>query len=132
MKQEQFIVCQSRMGFAETVEKLSAKIVSSGWKISIIHDLQETLRKNGKDVLPIKIIEICKPEYSGRLLEVDSLRVYSPLMPCRISVYQTADGATFISRMNSGAMASQIGGLVEQVMSQAFKDIEQVLSMFEK
>ena len=40
------------------------------------HDLQETLRKNGKDVLPVKVIELCKPDYSVQLLKEDSERIY--------------------------------------------------------
>ena len=48
-----FIENESLYGFEHTVELLSAKITEIGWKISMTHDLQETLRKNGKDVLPV-------------------------------------------------------------------------------
>ncbi len=123
-----FLESVSRYSYDETVEKLSEKIMSIGnWEIQHIHDLQETLRKNGKDVLPIKIIELCSPKYSGRILERDEERLYSSLLPCRISIYQTSDGATRISRMDSAAMAAQIGGLVEEVMTEAFAEIEKVL-----
>lgn len=130
--QEQFLVSESKYGFDQTVEELSKGIISIGWKISVVHDLQATLKKSNQNVLPIKILEICKPEYSGRLLAVDSLRIYSPLMPCRISVYQMQDGKTHVSRMNSGMMAKQIGGLVEEVMTGAFEEIENLLKLLEK
>lgn len=130
--QEQFVVSQSKYTFDKTNSELSAMIVAADWKITVIHDLQATLKKNGKDVEPVKILEICKPEYSGRLLEVDSLRIYSPLMPCRISVHQTKDGAVYVSRMNSGLMAKQIGGLVEEVMDSAFNEIESILKRISK
>ena len=122
-----FIENESLYGFEHTVELLSAKITEIGWKISMTHDLQETLRKNGKDVLPVKVIELCKPDYSVQLLKEDSERIYSSLMPCRISVYTTTDGKTHISRMNSQLLASQIGGVVEKVMGTAFADIENIL-----
>ena len=127
-----FIENESIYGFNETVEKFTEAVASIGWKVSHIHDLQETLHKNNYEVLPIKVIEICKPSYSVKLLEKDKERLYSSLMPCRISVYETSDGKTRISRMDSGAMAAQIGGLVNEVMKSAFTDIEGVLKPFIK
>ena len=128
-----FIENESLYGFEHTIELLSAKITEIGWKISVVHDLQDTLRKNGKDVLPVKVIELCKPDYSVQLLKEDKERIYSSLMPCRISVYLTSDGKTHISRMNSQLLASQIGGLVEKVMVEAFSSIEAILkSMIKK
>ena len=41
---------QSRFGFTETIEKLSKDILEKGWKITMTHDLQETMKKNGKAV----------------------------------------------------------------------------------
>jgi len=127
-----FIENESIYGFNETVDKLTEAIVTIGWKVSHIHDLQETLHKNSYKVLPIKVLELCKPAYSVKLLERDKERLYSSLMPCRISVYETSDGKTRISRMNSGAMAAQIGGLVNEIMQKAYSDIEEVLKPFIK
>ncbi len=127
MEQELVIVSQSRYDFATTVDKLSEKIIATGWKIMLTHDFQEILRKNGKDVLPIKVIEICKPEYSGKLLEKDALKAYSPLMPCRISVYQNTTGDVFISQINVPVMATPIGGLLEEVMLKAFTEMDTLI-----
>lgn len=130
--QGQFLVSESLYDFDETVDKLTSAIASADWRLSMVHDLQATLKKSNQDVLPIKILEICKPEYSGKLLAIDSLRIYSSLMPCRISVYQIQDGKTYVSRMNSGMMAKQIGGVVEEVMQVAFNEIETLLKPFAK
>jgi len=127
---EMFIENESKYSFNETVEKLTDSIVSIGWKVTHVHDLQETLHKNNFEVLPVKVLELCKPAYSVRLLERDHERLYSSLMPCRISVYETSDGKTRISRMDSGKMAAQIGGVVNEVMQMAFADIENVLNPF--
>jgi uncharacterized protein (DUF302 family) len=89
-----------------------------------IHDLQEKMRKNGKEVNPVKVIELCKPDYAYRLLSEDTLRIYSNMMPCRISVYEKEDGKTYVSRLNSAMLSSMIGGVVEDVMSQAYRDAE--------
>lgn len=125
-----FLENESRFSYEETVTLLSDRILNVSWKISAIHDLQATLKKNGKEVLPIKIFELCNPVYSGQLLEIDSLRIYSPMMPCRLSVYEKEDGKTYIARMNSGIMASMVGGITEEVMTKAFVDIEKVLEFF--
>ncbi len=128
-----FIENESIYSFEETVQKMTDSILSIGWKVSHIHDLQETLRKNNLEVLPIKVLELCKPTYSVRLLERDEERLYSSLMPCRISVYETSDGKTKISRMDSGVMAAQIGGIVFEVMQKAYSDIESILEpLFKK
>ena len=122
--EQMFFESKSKYGFEETVEKLSEIILESGWKVTHTHDLQETMKKNGLDVAPVKVIELCNPKYAYRLLSDDELRIYSNMMPCRLSVYEKADGKTYVSRMNSAMLASQIGGVVQEVMSGAFHDAE--------
>ncbi len=114
----------SRYGFDETVNRLSEIVAENGWKVIQILDLQETMRKNGKEVLPVKVMELCKPDYAYRLLSDDALRIYANMMPCRISIHQKADGQTYVSRMNSAILAVQMGGVVQEVMSGAFTDAE--------
>ncbi|MDD4631494.1 MAG: DUF302 domain-containing protein [Proteiniphilum sp.] len=114
----------SRYGFDETVNRLSEIVAENGWKVIQILDLQETMRKNGKEVLPVKVMELCKPDYAYRLLSDDALRIYANMMPCRISIHQKADGQTYVSRMNSAMLAVQMGGVVQEVMSGAFTDAE--------
>jgi uncharacterized protein (DUF302 family) len=124
---EMFIENESKYGFDETVEKLSSEILESGWKVTHVHDLQETLRKNGKDVLEVKVIETCNPVHAYKILEPDKERIASNMLPCRVSVYTKSDGKTYISRMNAELLAAQLGGLVGEVMTQAFNEIEVVI-----
>lgn len=124
-----FIEYQSKYNMDETIEILSETISNGGWKISIIHDLQETLRKNSIHVLPLKVIELCNPKYSSQILGVDDLRIYSSLMPCRISVYEKEDGKTYLSTMDAKQMSEQIGGVVQKVMAEAYKDISGDISV---
>lgn len=114
----------SKYGFDETVGKLSEIIVGSGWKVIQVLDLQEIMKKNGKDILSVKVIELCKPDYAYRLLSNDELRIYSNMLPCRISVYEKVDGKTYVSRINAEMLSSQIGGVAQEVMSLAFTDAE--------
>lgn len=127
-----FIDSISKYDFDTTVESLSQKISSIGWRVSHIHDLQMTLKNNGMDVLEVKVVELCNPKYAVKLLERDQTKIYSSLMPCRLSVYKTTDGLVHISRMNSGAVAKEIGGVVYEVMQMAFEEIEEILQDFKQ
>ncbi|NLD24457.1 MAG: DUF302 domain-containing protein [Bacteroidales bacterium] len=122
-----FFENRSKYGFEETINQLTELVPENEWKIIKILDLQETMRKNGKDVLPVKVVEMCKPDYAYQLLSEDSQRIYSNMMPCRVSVYEKSDGNTYISRMNSAMFAEQIGGVMQDVMSKAFDDVEKMI-----
>jgi uncharacterized protein (DUF302 family) len=114
--------------FSTTIEKLASLVTDSGWKIPAVHDLQNTIRNFGKDILPIKVLEICHPKHSGRLLELDNERIVSTFMPCRISVYEKSDGKVYISRLNGTLLSKSFGGLIEEVMSQANREMEEMIS----
>jgi uncharacterized protein (DUF302 family) len=91
--------------------------------------LQKTLHDNGKDVLAVKVISLCHPRHSGKLLATDNERIVSSLMPCRISVYEKSDGKTYVSRLNSSLMAPLIGDLVAEVMSRSAADVEEIIRL---
>lgn len=109
----------SRFGFDKTVELLVADAEKREWKVPFVHDLQQSLAKSGKSVKPVKVIEICKPKYSGQMLELNHERIISVMMPCRISVYEKEDGLTYISLINAGEMAEGLSANIARVMKEA-------------
>ncbi len=119
------IESRSRFDFDETVEMLSKTILAKGWKIPVTHDLQETMMRNGKEVLPVKVIELCNPDLAFRILSRDEFREVSPMLPCRIAVYEKADGNTYVARMNAPAFAGMIGGDAGDTISEAFRLAEE-------
>ncbi len=121
---QMFYESRSKYGFDTTVIKLSEIIVDGGWKVIQVLDLQEIMKKNGKEILSVKVIELCKPDYAYRMLSDDKLRIYSNMLPCRIAVYDKADGSTWVSRMNAEMLSAQIGGVAQEVMTGAFTDAE--------
>jgi len=127
-KMNMFLENESRYGFDETVEKIAFGFEDRSWSISFIHDLQNTLKKHGKDVLPIKVLAVCHPKHSSRVLEKDYERIISSMMPCRVSVYEKSDGKTYVSRINAAIMAKPIGGLIESVMTDSAKEVEEVIA----
>jgi len=120
MKTNQIVIeQQSKFSFDKTVELLVADAERRDWKIPAIHDLQLSLAKSGKTVSPVKVIEICKPQYSGQMLELNHERIMSVMMPCRISVYEKEDGLTYIGLINAGDMTSGLEDNIAKIMKEA-------------
>jgi len=122
-----FVENNSRYNFTETTQRLNDAVLEGGWSLLAVHDLKETLHKKGFEVLPVKVFEVCKGSLSVKMLERDNERLFSSLMPCRVSVYETSQGITKISRLNAAIMAKEYGGIVEEVMGAAFEQMEKIL-----
>lgn len=125
---EMFIKNESLYNLSETTGIIEKALLDGNWKIMHTHHLHQSLKNHGFEVLPVVVMEVCRPDYSVKMLSLDNERIYSSLMPCRISLYETSDGKTWVSRMNSGAMAKQAGGITEEVMKKAFEEIENILA----
>ena len=120
MAKDTFVIeKQSRFGFDETVNLLMEEAERREWKIPAVHDLQQSLAKSGKVVKPVKVIEICKPVYSGQMLELNDERIMSVMMPCRISVYTKDDGNTYTALLDGSSLAAGQPGKIAQVMKAA-------------
>jgi uncharacterized protein (DUF302 family) len=113
----------SKYTFGETVERIKAEALERSWNIPVIHDLQKSLAKSGKEVKPVTVIEICKPEFSGRLLELNYERIISVFMPCRISVYEKDDGKTYVALIDGEALAGSQPRNIAEVMKTASDEI---------
>lgn len=123
MKENTLIVEQrSRFPFDETVDLLISEASKNEWNLPAVHDLQQSLAKSGKNVKPVKVIEICKPAYSGKMLELSDERIISVMMPCRISVYEKNDGKTYIALINAGSLAKDMPENIAAVMKMASDD----------
>jgi uncharacterized protein (DUF302 family) len=119
---------ESRYGFDETVEKFEAEVLAANWKLAGLHDMKAILDGFGYDVLNVKVYELCSSKYSAVILQEDDERIVSPLMPCRVAIYEKSDGKTYITRMNSVLMARPFGGLINEVMQQAAGETEVILA----
>lgn len=118
---------ESKYDFETTISNFEEEVNSAGWKISMVHDMQETLKGFGHDVREIKVYELCSSKYSAEILKLDYERIVSPMMPCRVSIYTKSDGKTYIGRMNSGLVAKTFGGVIDEIMQKAAKDTEVML-----
>ena len=120
----------SKYDFDKTVDLLLKEAVRREWSTPAVHDLQQSLAKSGKTVKPVRVIEICKPAYSGKLLELNDERIMSVMMPCRISVYQKDDGKTYAALLNGGEMASgmpeKVAGVMKAASDETFEIVKAV------
>jgi uncharacterized protein (DUF302 family) len=118
---------ESLFGFNETVEILVTAATDREWMNPATHDLQNSLAKAGKSVRPVKVIEICKPEYSGVMLEKSDERIVSVMMPCRISVYEKLDGKIYVSTINSKMLTSGMPDSIRGTMLAAADEVEEIV-----
>lgn len=105
-----------------TVEKLITAATLKEWQNPATHNLQQSLAKAGKAVRPVQVIEICKPEYSGKMLEKSDERIVSVMMPCRISVYEKEDGKTYVALLNMAGMISGLSPIAVEAINGATKE----------
>ena len=119
---------ETKYDFEITVQVFEEKVNEAGWSILVTHDMQEALQGHGHDVLSVKIFELCSARYSAEVLTLDDERTVSPLMPCRVAIYEKSNGKTYITRMDSELMAKPFGGVINEVMQQAASEIEDVIA----
>jgi uncharacterized protein (DUF302 family) len=122
-----FIVDESKLDFEETVIKISENIPMNKWSMPHRYDLQETMKKNGYDVLPVTVFSMCQPGHANKILSSKNNRFVSALMPCRVSVFKKENGKTYISRLNAGLFSKLMGSKVKATMSQVFMESEMIL-----
>lgn len=118
---------KSNKSFDETVEWIDKTVTDNNWKVLTIHNLQDSMDKNGYEVLPVKVFAICQPHHAVKILGKDDERIVSSMMPCRISVYEKSDGNTYLSRMDTAMMSAGFEGAIKEVMVSTSKEIEQMI-----
>lgn len=119
---------QNNRDFDATVTALEKAIEERGWKTPAIHDLQATMKKFGRDVKSVKVLEICNPDLSFEILNRSKEKIVSSMMPCRISVYEKEDGSVWISRMNSGLIGKPMSPVIRKTMSRATAEMEEIIA----
>jgi uncharacterized protein (DUF302 family) len=121
----------SPFGVEETVARIQHNIQANpnGWALSGLRNPARAVQQDGGNALPVLMVEACSTKYSKPILNEDSVRFLSILMPCKISVYKKNDGKTYIATMNAGLMGKMFGPLVGDVMSKVAEDQQQFVVM---
>lgn len=121
----------SPFGVEETVARIQHNIIDNGngWALSGLRNPAKAVQQDGGNTLPVLMVEACSTKYSKPILNEDSVRFLSILMPCKISVYKKNDGKVYIGNMNAGLMGKMFGPLVGDVMGQVAQDQKKFLVM---
>ncbi|MBP7369553.1 MAG: DUF302 domain-containing protein, partial [Paludibacteraceae bacterium] len=114
--EEFFLEKKSKFSFHKTLSELTNAIQEGGWRLVYVHDLQETMARNNKEVLPVKVLELCSPYHAYSILGKDEWRTFSSMMPCRISIYEKSDGNTYVSQMNISMLAPLMEKEIQGIM----------------
>jgi uncharacterized protein (DUF302 family) len=127
-----FSVNESKYDFNQSIEILTGTTKNNHWKMPHEYDLQQIMANNGFTVRPVKVFSICKPDIAVRILGDDKHRHISAMMPCRIAVYEKADGKTYISRINAKLFARLLSGQATAIMGDAGEGSENILKALVK
>jgi len=122
---------QSPFGVEETVKIISENAVSEGWVVAGVTPLEKSVKKHGGgDLPPVRLINLCQAHHAFKILNEDQNKIVSVMMPCTISVYQKADGKTYIGTMNAGLLGKMFGGTVSKVMGEEVAEQQQKFISF--
>ena len=119
---------RSPLGHGETVDRIVETAEEMGWKVPETHEIHVSVANGGYTVPPVTVIELCKVDLAGEILDNSENRVVSSMMPCRIAVYENENGEVVVSRMNTGLMSSMFGGEVQRIMSSATEETELIVA----
>jgi len=122
---------QSPFGVEETTERIKQKATAEGWVVASVSALDSSVKKHGGgDLPPVRLINICQAHHAFEILKEDENKVVSVMMPCTISVYQKADGKTYIGTMNAALLGKMFGGTVARVMGGDVAEQQQLFISF--
>ena len=128
METKQLIIERvSPWDFDKTVVLLTEEAERRNWMIPATHDLQASLAKSGKTVRAVKVLEICKPEYSGQMLERSDERIVSVIMPCRVSVYLKEDDKTYVAYLDGAGLSAGLPSNTREVVFAASEEVKEII-----
>lgn len=116
--------------FDETIAVIGDTIKKKqGWKILGFNDYQKSIRDAGHGELNrIGSIAICNPHFASRILADDGNKKVTAFMPIEIGIYEDKIRQVYISELNVSLLGKMFGGTIAKVMSDAGKDIKDILA----
>jgi uncharacterized protein (DUF302 family) len=72
--------------YDEVLTAVKAAAQTQGFRVSNVHDIAASLRKEGVERAPYATVEVCNSKIAAQMLNAEPL--LGSLMPCRIAVFQ--------------------------------------------
>lgn len=108
---------RSPYDFDKTVATITSNAKARGWEAPKVFDFQAALVSHGEpDPGPLSVIKLCSPSLASRMFGDDASKFASVMAPCSMSVYEKADGHTYVATLNMGLMARLMGPEVGPVL----------------
>ena len=115
----------------QVVAALRLAVPANNFAIMQIHDLKESMKKNGLDfVRQCQVVEVCQPQQAKKVLEHNMS--ISTALPCRISIYEE-DGKTVLATLKPTTLLAmfdtpQLSGAAKEVEDAIVKMMMQATS----
>lgn len=120
---------RSPYDFDATVARIVENGKARGWEVPKAFDFQASLIARGQpDPGPLTVIKLCSPELATRMFAKDASKRVSTMAPCSISVYEKADGHTYIATINMKLMARLMGDDVGPVLAEIAREDDAILA----
>ena len=131
MQKMMFTIHASELDFDATVEAVIESAEKNGWKIPMVHDLQENYRQSGyEDMTRLKVIYFCNPDGGDRMLQDDDNKPMSVMTPMGVSVYETLEGEVYIAGLNLERLGLMFSGTVKEVLQDDARNFSRTMDGF--
>jgi len=127
LQRQMFLQTESPKGLYETVKVFKQEVAGAGWSILNMNNMAEILSEKGYTISPVLIFDVCSGKYSARILAKDEYRFVTPLMPCRVSIYQTSEGKVVIARLDPEGFGPLLSGELAEIMMQSSMEMEDII-----
>ncbi len=122
---------KSKYSYEKTIELIKEAVIKAGWTNPNEHDMQASMKKSGKEVLPAKILVLCNADFAYQILQNEDTRILMSMMPCRVAVYEKSDGTTWVAWTNllkkSQELGESLGAIFRKVATDMAQITEQVI-----
>jgi len=121
---------KSSKNFDETVAVIGDAVKKKhDWKILVVNDFQKSIGEGGHgEMNRIGSIALCNPRYASRILADDGNKKVTAFMPIEIGIYEDRNRQVYVSEMNVGLVGRLFGGTIAEVMSDAGRDIKEIIT----
>lgn len=117
---------ESAYDFATSQEIITTAAKEAGWTMPTEYDMQATFKKNGHDVLPFQIFALCNSTYAKQVLDNDKARLLASIMPCRVGIYQKANGSVYVAWSNLEKLGNELGEPVKSILDKVAVEINNI------
>ncbi len=124
---QMFLQTQSPKSLPDTVKAFKEEVAAGGWSILNVTNMAGVLSEKGYTISPVLMFDLCSGKFSAQILTKDEHRLVTPLMPCRVSIYQTAQGIVIIARLNAKRVAPMFSPELAEIMLKSSSEGEVII-----